>query len=540
MIRMAQIPAFLLTRTAQGAVSQVRRRHTIALGAAGAARVLRNTKGRKLNNVSSQDTSMAGFTEKSTPFYRVGHAFKTDTHHQEEAEWLWPLDDTQMMFVEGHEAGTRFTCPTMTLNSAAPLRVEDVEEALFHLQRKTPIYQVCMSERNGRLWWRKRDDIDINFKVFERGADTLEVMNDMWEEGFEKDGSLWKSRLLAADAHEPCPIPELRADYPYQYTFITCTHHAIGDGMSVAPLCQAFLDILNAIIDGRQIDDKPLGIFLSGDEIAAKDEAIRQQLLQDPDRFEALKAEVLNANKAPALLKAFPRPSVDKPTTKQIINNIDKNTHDAFAERCKAAGVSFASGIQAAINTAIVEMVSDAGVDDEYHDISVNLAANLRRFMEQRPLHAQGLHARTMAVVTHTPKNTRERFWEYTADLHRDLGAQIRSGGVLQQEVVRRMVMPKVDPYEYYVGSPEATRDYGLNSLGNVANVVPGTGKHVQMTDLLQHTAVHKFIYSNFHQICTFRGSCKYIISYATDQLSDETAQLLANKIFEVIKNVCK
>lgn len=75
------------------------------------------------------------FSTSSTPFYRVGHAFKTDTHHQEEAEWLWPLDDTQMMFVEGHEAGTRFTCPTMTLNSAAPLRVEDVEEALFHLQR---------------------------------------------------------------------------------------------------------------------------------------------------------------------------------------------------------------------------------------------------------------------------------------------------------------------------------------------------------------------------------------------------------------------
>ncbi|XP_042865979.1 uncharacterized protein LOC122249292 isoform X2 [Penaeus japonicus] len=532
---MPHIPKSLLARTTQAVVFHVRHRHTTGLGAAGAVHSLRNAKSNKINNVSSRSTSTAGVKHRS-----VAHAFKTDPYLQEEAEWLWPVDDTQMMFVAGHDAGARHSGPFMTLNSAAPLKIEDFEEALFHLHRKTPIYQVCMNERNGRLWWQKRNDIDINFKVLERGTDSDAAVDDMWGEGFERGKSLWKARLVPADIHEPCPMPELKSAYPYQYNFMTCTHHAIGDGMSIAPLCQAFLNILNAIIDGRQIDDKPLGIFLSGDEIAAKDEAIRQQLLQDPDRFEALKAEVLNANKVPALLKAFPRPSVDKPTTKQIINNIDKNTHDAFAERCKAAGVSFGYGIQAAINTAMVEMVSDAGVDDEYHDISVNLATNLRRFLEQRPLHAQGLHARTMAVVTHTPKNTRERFWEYTADLHRDLGAQIRSGGVLQQEVVRRMVMPKVDPYEFYVGTPEATRDYGYSNLGDFAKVIPGTGKHVQMTDLMQYTAVHKFLYNNFHQLFTFRGRCKYSISYATDQISDETAQLLANKVMDVVKDVSK
>ncbi|XP_027228294.2 uncharacterized protein [Penaeus vannamei] len=531
---MPQIPSSLLTRTAQALVSHARLGHTAALAGAGAARGPRNAQSSELSFVSSRNASTAGVTRS-----RPASAFKTDAHIQKETEWLWPVDDTQMMFVAGHDAGARFASPAMTLNSSAPLRVEDVEEALFQLQRKTPMYQACISERNGRLWW-KRDDLDINFKVLERGTDTLDVINAMWDEGFERDGVVWKSRLVPADAHEPCPMPELQAAYPYQYNFMTCTHHAIGDGISVAYLCQGFLDILNTIIDGRQVDDKPLGIFLSCEEIAAKDELIRKQLLEDRERLEGLKAEVLRANKSPVLHKAFPRPSVDKPTTKYIINHLERNTHDAFAKRCKEAGVSFGSGIQAVINTAMVEMVRDAGIDDEYHDISVNLAADLRRYMEPRPLPALGLHARTMASVTRTHKDTRQRFWEYAAGLHREVGAQIKSGGILQQEVVRRMIMPKVDPNQFYAGPTELIRDYGFSNLGDFAKVIPGTGKHVQMTNLMQFSATHKFVYMNFHQMFTFRGRTKYLISYSTDQMSDETAQLLANKIFEIIEEVSK
>lgn len=377
-----------------------------------------------------------------------------------------------------------------------------------------------------------------SFQVLERGTDTQDVVNAMWDEGFERDAAVWKSRLVPADAHEPCPMPELQAAYPYQYNFMTCTHHAIGDGMSIAHLCQGFLDILNTILDGRQVDDKPLGIFLSNEEIAAKDELIRKQLLKDPERLEGLKAEVLRANKAPLLHKAFPRPTVAKPETKHIINHLEGKTHDTFVQRCKKAGVSFGSGIQAAINTAMVEMVKDVGVDDEYHDISVNLAADLRRYMQRRPLHVLGLHARTMAVVTRTHKDTRQSFWEYAADLHRKVGAQVKSGGVLQQEVVRRMVLPKVDPKKFYTVSPEPIRDYGFSSLGDFAKVIPGTGKHVQMTNLLHYSAAHKFIYMNFHQVFTFRGRCTYFFCYATDQMSDETAQLLANKVLEIIAEV--
>ncbi|MDK2413587.1 hypothetical protein QHH03_31330, partial [Aphanizomenon sp. 202] len=82
----------------------------------------------------------------------------------------------------------------------------------------------------------------------------------------------------------------------------------------------------------------------------------------DQERFETLKAEVLNSNKEPVLFRAFPRPSVDKPSSRQIVNCIDAETHKRITEKSKQAGVSFGTTLQASINTAIVEMVRDAGV----------------------------------------------------------------------------------------------------------------------------------------------------------------------------------
>ncbi|MDK2413768.1 hypothetical protein QHH03_32255, partial [Aphanizomenon sp. 202] len=71
------------------------------------------------------------------------------------------------------------------------------------------------------------------------------------------------------------------AAYPYQYNFMTVTHHAVGDGVSVAFLCQLFVNLLNAVIDGQAIDDKPFGMFVSNEDIAQQDRAIQEQLRND-------------------------------------------------------------------------------------------------------------------------------------------------------------------------------------------------------------------------------------------------------------------
>lgn len=539
---MPQMP--LLSRRAFGGlVSQIRGCQTMTFGAKSkgrrstGARPSSSKKDLRLDQVPARNSSTTTVSQNS-----VGYLLQHEDHHEEHQEWLWPVDSTQQTFIEAHRVGARHTGPFTTLNSAKPLRIEHVTEALLHMQRKVHIYQVCAKERDGNLWWQKRENDSIDFKVLERGMAYEDILNDIWSDGLLVDSSrpTWRARLVPAAEDAPCPMPELKAAYPYQYNFMTVTHHAVGDGVSVAFLCQLFVNLLNAVIDGQAIDDKPFGMFVSNEDIAQQDRAIQEQLRNDQERFETLKAEVLNSNKEPVLFRAFPRPSVDKPSSRQIVNCIDAETHKRITEKSKQAGVSFGTTLQASINTAIVEMVRDAGVGDEYHDISVNVTADLRRYMKRTPVPSLGLHARTMAHLTRTHKNTRDCFWDYARGLHQRLGAQIKSGGILQQEVVRQMVMPQMHPRDYYAGSPEVIRDYGFNNVGDLTRVIPGEGKHVQMTDLLQYSQVAKFLYPMLHQLLTFRGSCKYVISYATDCISEETAHMTSAKVLEILQHISK
>ncbi|XP_037783017.1 uncharacterized protein LOC119579327 [Penaeus monodon] len=540
---MRPMNTLLSCRAFGGLVSHIRGCKTTSFGAMPKGNVATgawpssSSKDTRLGQVLSRSSSTTKVSRNS-----VAYQPKHEEVHAEQGEWLWPVDNTQLTFIEAHRVAARHTGAFTTLNSAKPLRIEHVSEMLLHLQRKLPIYNVRAKGRDGNLWWQKRESTDIDFKVLERGMRYEDILDDIWSEGLLVDSPkpVWRARLVPAAEDAPHPMPELKAAYPYQYNFMTLTHHAVSDGFTVAFLCQLFLDLLNAVIDGQTIDDKPFGVFVSNEDIARQDRAIQEQLRNDQKRFETLKAEVLNSNKEPVLFKAFPRPSVDKPSSRQVTNCIDAEIHNRITEKSKQAGVSFGTALQASINIAIVEMVRDAGVDDEYHDISVNVAADLRRYMRRAPAPVLGLHARTMAHLTRTHKNTRDCFWDYARDLHQKLGAQIKSGGIMQQEVVRQMVMPQIHPKDYYAGSPEIIRDYGFNNIGDLTRVIPGEGKHVQMTDLLQYSQVAKFIYPMLHQLFTFRGSCKYIISYATDCLSEETAQMTSAKVMEILQHISK
>ncbi|MCI3751392.1 hypothetical protein MQC27_24985 [Escherichia coli] len=242
------------------------------------ARPSSSKKDLRLDQVPARNSSTTTVSQNS-----VGYLLQHEDHHEEHQEWLWPVDSTQQTFIEAHRVGARHTGPFTTLNSAKPLRIEHVTEALLHMQRKVHIYQVCAKERDGNLWWQKRENDSIDFKVLERGMAYEDILNDIWSDGLLVDSSrpTWRARLVPAAEDAPCPMPELKAAYPYQYNFMTVTHHAVGDGVSVAFLCQLFVNLLNAVIDGQAIDDKPFGMFVSNEDIAQQDRAIQEQLRND-------------------------------------------------------------------------------------------------------------------------------------------------------------------------------------------------------------------------------------------------------------------
>lgn len=455
--------------------------------------------------------------------------------------WVYPLDDIQLMFDEGHRRGTRLSVPLLTLSSAAPLSAEVVQQAFTHLSRKSFLHQLCLREREGRRWWYRNKTLPIDFKVLEDQPDKLKMVDQLLQERFMEEAPLLKMRFIPAADDNVCPIPELQERFPYKYYLALISHHGIMDGTTSLTITQKFIDLLNDVVDGRPINDEILfGDFVSNEEILKQNLLIKEQLLKDPERLAELEKYIRRANKTPTLLKAFPRPENVQPASKQIMLPIQSDVLQNFMRNCKIAGVTFSTGFQALINTATVEMVRDAGVEDDSHDISINLSTDLRRHMKPRPSYTLGFHLRGMTSVVNTHKNVRQHFWEYARNYNQTLKKNLKSGLVLEEEVARQILMPRVSPTALYDGPFEVTRDYGISSMPKVQHGLSGEGKHVQLTNIRQSTNVHLCLYPQLHIVYIFRGSCIYTISYATDYIADDTANIFADRMISLIRHFSK
>ncbi|XP_037783476.1 uncharacterized protein LOC119579634 [Penaeus monodon] len=129
----------LSCRAFGGLVSHIRGCKTTSFGAMPKGNVATgawpssSSKDTRLGQVLSRSSSTTKVSRNS-----VAYQPKHEEVHAEQGEWLWPVDNTQLTFIEAHRVAARHTGAFTTLNSAKPLRIEHVSEMLHHLQRKLP------------------------------------------------------------------------------------------------------------------------------------------------------------------------------------------------------------------------------------------------------------------------------------------------------------------------------------------------------------------------------------------------------------------
>lgn len=277
----------------------------------------------------------------------------------------------------------------------------------------------------------------IFFVQVMEGADVQEMMVEMMTTPICADRPpLWKARLIPVSDDAPNCLPEIKAAFPYQYDFVFLPHHAIADGTAMITILQTLVDLLNDVIAGKSIEDEPIGVFMDNKEIIEMDTAIMRELEKDPKRLSALKQDVLACDITPIILKAFPPPG-GKPATRVVHRDVNTETLVRFRAACKANGVSFNSGFEAVINTALVEMMRDAGMPEKSYNISIKLATDLRRYMQRRSFPMLSLLARTSVHRMETPVDARDHFWEYARKLHQTISQHLKSKEVIEQDVVR-------------------------------------------------------------------------------------------------------
>ncbi|XP_042890312.1 uncharacterized protein LOC122265203 [Penaeus japonicus] len=464
----------------------------------------------------------------------------------ERIKWLWEADASEVMIAVGHSHGSRQVGGIYTLNTVKPLRPEHVERALVHLQRQTQALRGVIKVKNGKYWICESDQDQINFEVQEGG----DIMQEMWRFtnmplGFDQ-APLWRAVFMpgngsdgdASSASGPSHLQEVRARFPHQSRLALPIHHSFVGGPTMPLITQRLVELLNDVLAGRPIDDsRQLGVLVPSTEIDAAKRRIREELERDPARLEALKEETLACDSEPILLKAFPRPG-GAPSSGHVFRDVSPALLQKFTAKCKSEGVTFNSGLQAVINTALVEVVTEAGLQQDTFSLSINLATDLRRYMNRNPLEVLGLHVRPTVHRVATPARVRDCFWQYCRAMHGPLSGLIRSGLALQQEVVREMTQRPVDLHHFYKNPPPVVRDYGLASVGDLTSLIRGEGDHLQLTDILMTSASHRIIYPMLHQIYTFRGLCPYSVGYDTSYMSHDTASSIADKVLSTMADV--
>ncbi|KAK7068142.1 hypothetical protein SK128_015598 [Halocaridina rubra] len=456
---------------------------------------------------------------------------------RDEGEWIHALDYTQKVFLYGQRAGTRFNVPTYTLHARKPLSHDTIYKATQNIIRRSWVYQVVVREKEGELWWNKQDDVEVDIKIHQKGASKVDVLNKIWSEGFDEvNGPLWKTRLLESDEEDKFVSTEIKKEYPHRYYFYSFPHHALVDGQSAALFSQPIIDSINAVIEGEDIDDsKPIGEFVSNEEYLKADIILKEKLSKDPQRLETIKEIVNRSTKAPEICKYIPRPVVNKPMTKHTFVEVEPQILKKFLENCKAKGLTYGNSLQTVTNTAIVEMIQEAGACEEFYDMSVNMTIDTRRYLKKRALPALGLHARQMASLFTMPKNPRDRFWENCQNIHQSNKELLKSGSAIEQDVIRQYFIPQVPAEEFFQNQPALTRDYGFNNVGSLDPVIHGRGKHVQITHIESYQAVHNYTFPFYQQLFTYRGNDINMISYSTDCLTDDTVQQLLDRIRSII-----
>ncbi|CAL4122899.1 unnamed protein product [Meganyctiphanes norvegica] len=458
------------------------------------------------------------------------------------SEWqiIRPATPEETSYEKFHRNYARQAIGGFIFNSRTAIGEELWSKSLRHLSNKIQALRLCLQEREEKLMLCEVKNHDIDFKMVENKT-VLEALDDMQNEGL--DNSFWSVRIVPGGV---CGIPEIREEFPHQYTFYLKTHHGLMDGISMVFLIRVFTEILDDVLSGKIVnDDVKLGkLTLFDDPLQIKIKETQQALESDQIRLKEEKERMLTVTKKqPILYSAFPKPKGIQSTTKHIVKVVDTSKVNAFYKSCKLKKINMTAGFEALFNTALVEMVSDAGAAQDGFQINIRQIVNMRRYFkvekDLNKLHI-GNFLGGMQQGTFCRKLARKNFWEHAQGIHNNFHSLLKNNGPFIELIVRPQVQGPLDPLELAKGP---SRDYSDYAFSNVLDLTPFAfyeGKHVQITDIISYNFIHNYLHPMLFQLATYRGLGQLTCSYDTAKVAHDTAHELMDRIINLLDFVTK
>jgi len=453
-------------------------------------------------------------------------------------KWTRPCNPSEAIFHQFQASdGIGLVGYTLSLCTRMALEEEEVRQALCHLWRKIITLRLIILE--------KEDDENPWFAEMEKEIIDLESIS--WE---DVEATVAELRATAF-AGSPGPLWKVRMaskDGALQHKLVFVFHHAITDGTSSCRIMGHFMNLLNDVMAGREIDDGEQ--LTSHTDVEANTRHIMDMITKNWEKHPLAKAnfyETLDKlmSEKPLMLDADLQKDKDvTPFTITCAHDFTEEETKKFIANCKLHKVSVHMAFSIASQIAMIELLKEKNISPEYYNMVTQHAVNNRRYYKDTVDYSKhfGLVVGMLAIKTSLPLDAKASFWKVSKKFSQNFTTGLDSAITLSSL-----------PYliEKFIENPDMVNDPPFSSLdmtnmGDITKIVTGDfakelpenedDKLASVTHLIRSSSIHyngATALLNFH---SFKGKFLYSIDSNTKYLSSESAKLYTDYFVKVMR----
>lgn len=295
-------------------------------------------------------------------------------------------------------------------------------------------------------------------------------------------------------------------------------------------ITESLFSIIDNLLQGLPVDKQEAGVLHDGIEAREEEGRIRAALENDPVRLKEALRKLELANHVPLLIEAFGAVT-DASWNTHCLPSIqfDAEVMKRIDCKCRSLGVSTNAFLVAVLNTALVEVVREAGLKRSNYLISSIHPVDSRRLMGTTLKPALGYHGMPIMQTTATPHNVKHHFWSYVKDLNTELNGKLKTNYMCELRVLQAMLRPEgYDPEEQYAQPLPLSQDYSLSNVYQPFVPPRGIGTLVHITSLSIQATIHKMAYPVIFGFYEVHGKVFLEMNYSAATISK-----VATKLFD-------
>ena len=376
-------------------------------------------------------------------------------------------------------------------------------------------------------------------------ADAFQTYHDIPEEMFTFKGALWRARLLPwstqqASFVQETSLPGEKTKFAHISHIVVYFSHVITDGYSCMRIMKTILRLFNDVISETPIDDaKQVGTLLD----VSREEKVSQEIrkaFEDPAFLEQRKQSYCSVMMETLFEKAFPVQPNLKPKTVCLVHKVDEVLTKKFVSRCKKEGCTVHTGFCALIETALIKLMQEAGVDKDSYKLSSLQAADNRVYYDN--CHDEfGVGMGVMDFTHEVKKEELSDFWNQAKKYHQEFKKQHSYKPGLEHAIIEELtgVSPMVPLNKDGQSSPSKSMCYYVTTnMRDITGILGNCGDQIELEFIDRLTTMHLFPCMWMNTFNTFKGKFFHSLQYNSHVVSQEVAQKFSDMLFKLFEEV--